>query len=32
MVVRVIWEQIDGKNDPKRQQPIDKERTVYKVY
>jgi len=28
----VFWEQIDGKNDPKRQQPIDKERTVYKVY
>jgi hypothetical protein len=32
MVGWVIWEQIDGKNDPKRQQPVDKERTVNKVY
>ena len=28
----MIREQFDGKNDPKRQQPVDKERMVYKVY
>jgi len=32
MVGWVIREQFDGKKDPKRQQPVDKERMVYKVY
>jgi len=32
MVGWLIREQFDGKNDPKRQQPVDKERIEYKVY